>query len=186
MAVTAPEKSTHGKNAAPDEFPVPARLATSTDLKPAESQAVMNAVNPVIADAFALYTKTKNYHWHLSGRRFRDLHLLFDEHAAQILSGIDVMAERIRKVSGTTIRSISHISKLQTISDDNDEFVPPAERVRRLLRDNRHISGQIRNAIQICEDNRDFPTSNELETILDDTERRAWFLFEIDRDHDEV
>jgi starvation-inducible DNA-binding protein len=185
MTTTAQKPGTDN-NAAPDEFPVPARLATATDLKPEEAQAVMNAVNPLIADAFALYTKTKNFHWHLSGRRFRDLHLLFDEHAAEILGGIDVMAERVRKVSGTTIRSISHISRLQTIADDNDEFVSPPDMVRRLLQDNRHIAGQIRKAIQVCEDSRDFPTSNELETILDLTERRAWFLFEIDRDHDTV
>src|SRR5262245_5387417 len=102
----------------------PRELATPTDQLPEAVETVAGVVNPLIADAFALYTKTKNFHWHLSGPRFRDYHLLFDEQAEAILDSIDILAERVRRIGGTTIRSISHISRLQTIEDDNDSFVP--------------------------------------------------------------
>src|SRR5262245_49728846 len=116
-------------------FPAPRQLATSTDLKSEEVRAVAEAVNPLVADAFALYTKAKNFHWHLSGSHFRDYHLLFDEQAEAIFASIDTLAERMRRIGATTIRSISHISQLQTITDDNDTFVPPSEMMRRLLDD---------------------------------------------------
>jgi len=160
-------------------FPAPKQLATPTDLKPNEVQAVVEAVNPLIADAFALYAKTKNYHWHLSGSHFRDYHLLLDEHADAIFEAIDPMAERMRRIGGTTLRSITHISQLQTIADDNEEFVPPAEMMRRLLADNQHIAEAQRHAIEVCEENRDSVTANLLQEVLDQTERRTWFLFEI-------
>src|SRR5881275_1197985 len=102
----------------------PSVLATVTDLSPQEARAVTEAVNPLIADAFALYVRTKNFHWHLAGPRFRDYHLLFDEQAGAILESIDPLAERVRKLGGTTIRSIGHIGRLQTIKDDDDDFVP--------------------------------------------------------------
>jgi len=140
---------------------------------------VTEAVNPLIADAFALYAKTKNFHWHLSGSHFRDYHLLFDEQAEALLGSIDLLAERVRKIGGTTIRSIGHISQLQAIQDDNDDFVPPGEMVRRLLADNRHMAEQQRAAIEICDQNGDTPTGNLLQELLDQTERRIWFLFEI-------
>src|SRR5213082_1781371 len=160
-------------------FPVPKQLATLTDLTPQEAQAVTDAVNPLIADAFALYVKTKNFHWHLAGSHFRDYHLLFDEQADAIFASIDVMAERVRRVGGTTIRSISHISQLQTIPDDNDDLVAPPEMVRRLLRDNLHLAERQRAAIAVCDGNRDTPTGNLLQEILDQTERRIWFLYEV-------
>ena len=160
-------------------FPAPAQLATVTDLTTQEAQAVTEAVNPLIADAFALYVKTKNFHWHLAGSHFRDYHLLFDEHADAIFASIDIMAERVRRVGGTTIRSISHIGQLQTIDDDNTDFVPAGEMVKRLMEDNEHIAKNIRDAIEVCDKNRDSATSNELQQILDETERRKWFLFEI-------
>lgn len=160
-------------------YPAPPPLATPTDLKAEEVQAVAEAVNPIIADAFALYVKTKNFHWHLAGSHFRDYHLLFDEQAEDIFASIDILAERVRKIGGTTIRSISHISALQTIPDDNDDFVPPLEMMNRLLADNRHIAEVIRHAIDVCDENRDTPTGNLLQEILDQTERRIWFLFEI-------
>lgn len=160
-------------------FPAPKQLATPTDLKPNEAQAVVEAVNPLIADAFALYAKTKNYHWHLSGSHFRDFHLLLDEHADAIFESIDPMAERMRRIGGTTLRSITHISQLQTIADDNEEFVPPAEMMRRLLADNRHIAEAQRHAIEVCEQSRDSVTANLLQEVLDQTERRTWFLYEI-------
>jgi starvation-inducible DNA-binding protein len=160
-------------------YPPPSKLATLTDLTPEEAQAVTNAVNPLIADALALYVKTKNFHWHLYGPHFRDLHLLFDEHVEAILDSVDIMAERVRRVGGTTIRSISHVSELQTIDDDNNDVVPPMEMVRRLMEDNAHIAKSIRSAISVCDKNRDSPTGNLLQEILDQTEKRKWFLYEI-------
>src|SRR6266513_837569 len=160
-------------------FPVPKQLATLTDLTPQEAQAVTEAVNPLIADAFALYVKTKNFHWHLAGSHFRDYHLLFDEHADQIFASIDTLAERVRRVGGTTIRSISHIGQLQTIEDDNNEFVPAGEMVRRLMEDNAHLARMQREAHAVCERSRDVATASLLEAIIDESERRKWFLFEI-------
>src|SRR6184192_3679515 len=126
----------------------PSLLATVTDLSPQEARAVVEAVNPLIADAFALYVKTKNFHWHLAGSHFRDFHLLFDEQAEGILAPIDPLAERIRKLGGTTMRSIGHIAQAQTIADDNDEFVPAGEMVQRLLADKRELAAAQRAAIE--------------------------------------
>jgi starvation-inducible DNA-binding protein len=167
-------------------FPAHASLATPTDLKAKEVQAVTEAVNPLIADALALYLKTKNFHWHLAGSHFRDYHLLFDEQAEALLNSVDILAERLRKIGGTTLRSISHISQLQTISDDNDDFVPPAEMIQRLLADNRHMAEAQRAAIDVCDESRDTPTGNLLQEMLDETERRVWFLFEISQGEDHI
>src|SRR5438876_11624010 len=144
----------------------PRQLATPTDLKPEEVRAVTETVNRLIADAFALYIKTKNFHWHLAGSHFRDYHLLFDEQADAIFGSIDILAERVRRIGGTTIRSISHIGQLQTIEDDNDEFVPAGEMVRRLMQDNAHMAEMQRAAIAICDQHRDPATSNVLQEIL--------------------
>ncbi len=160
-------------------FPAQKQLATPTDLKPEEVQAVTGAVNPLIADTLALFVKTKNFHWHLSGSHFRDYHLLFDEQAEALMESVDIMAERVRRIGGTTIRSISHIAELQTIFDDNEEFVAPGQMVERLLEDNRHMAEKQRAAIAVCEKNRDTPTANILQDILDQTERRIWFLYEV-------
>lgn len=160
-------------------FPAPSQLATVTDLTPQEVQAITEALNPLIADTFALYVKTKNFHWHLSGSHFRDYHLLFDKHAEALFASIDIMAERVRRVGGTTIRSISHIGQLQTIEDDNTDFVPAGEMVKRLMEDNAHLARTMRAAHEVCEKNRDVATTSELETIIDEIERRKWFLFEI-------
>lgn len=157
----------------------PEQLLTPTDLHSDEVQAVCEAVNPLIADALALFVKTKNFHWHLSGSHFRDYHLLFDEQADSILESVDVLAERIRRIGGTTIRSISHIGQLQTIRDDNDEFVPPEQMIERLLEDNRHIAEVERTAIRTCDEHRDTPTGNLLQEVLDQTEKRIWFLYEV-------
>jgi starvation-inducible DNA-binding protein len=162
-------------------YPAPKELATPTDLKPDEVRAVVEAVNVLIADAFALYTKTKNFHWHLATSHFRDYHLLFDEHADSIFESIDPLAERVRRIGGTTIRSITHISQLQTIEDDNNDFVDSDRMIKELLNDNRHLAEMQRAAITLCEQNRDTPTSNVLQDILDQTERRIWFLWEISR-----
>jgi len=160
-------------------YPPPTQLATPTDLTPHEVRAVTEAVNPLIADAFALYVKTKNFHWHLYGPHFNEYHLLFDEQAEAIFDSIDALAERVRKIGGTTIRSVGHIAQLQTIEDDNDDLVPPERMIRRLGEDNGRMAKAIHEAMSICDKNGDAGTSNLLQDLLDKAERRKWFLFEI-------
>ena len=159
-------------------YPPPHQLATPTELSPQEVRAVAEAVNPLIADAFALYVKTKNFHWHVYGPHFNDYHHMFDEQAGDILDSIDGMAERVRKIGGATIKSVGHISNLQTIEDDNDELVSPEDMLRRLAEDNTRMAKTIHDAIILCDKNRDTATSNLLQDILDKTDRRKWFLFE--------
>jgi len=161
---------------------VPKALATATDLKPDDVRVITEAVNPLIADAFVLYVKTKNFHWHLSGPRFRDYHLLFDEHAAVIFESIDVLAERVRKIGGTTLRSIGHIGRLQMIPDDDEEYVPASQMLGRLLADNQQMAERQRAAIGVCDSHNDTPTGNILQDVLDQTERRIWFLYELTQD----
>lgn len=160
-------------------YPAPRKLAVPSDLKPDQIRAVVEAVNPLVADAFALYTKTKNFHWHVASSHFRDYHLLFDDQADDIFEAIDILAERVRRIGGTTIRSISHIGELQTIQDDDEEYVNPADMVSRLLADNLQIAAAQRKAIETCDDNKDSVTSNALQEILDKTEKRIWFLYEM-------
>jgi starvation-inducible DNA-binding protein len=159
--------------------PVPPQLATPTDLAPDAVQAVTEVINPIVADAFALYVKAKNFHWHLAGSHFRDYHLFFDEQADQLLAAIDPLAERVRRIGGTTIRSISQNSNIQTIADDNHDFVSPREMVQRLIDDNRHIAETMRAAMELCDEKRDHPTSNLRQELLDETEKRIWFLYEV-------
>lgn len=154
-------------------------LATPTNLGEEAREAISQAINPLVADAFALYVKTKNFHWHLSGPHFRDYHLLFDEQADQIFEMIDVLAERVRKLGGLTIHSIGEISKLQSIQDDNDPYVEPKEMVRRLFEDNKKYAARMLAAHKVCEDYEDVATTSILEILIDETERRAWFLYEI-------
>jgi starvation-inducible DNA-binding protein len=161
---------------------IPAQLATVTDLSQAQISAVTEALNPLIADHISLYIKTKNYHWHLSGPRFRDLHLLFEEQAEALLAAVDVMAERVRRIGGTTVRSIGHISQLRTLSDDNDDFVSPREMAHRLMEDHNQIVQNMRAAAELCDQNKDLGTTNELQELLDKAERRKWFLFEISQE----
>ena len=160
-------------------YPAPKELATPTDLKPEEARSVVEALNPLIADAFALFTKTKNYHWHVASSHFRDYHLLLDEQADSIMDSIDPLAERVRRIGGMTIRSIAHVSQLQSIADDNHDYVPPDKMIQELIKDNLHIAERQRAAIEICDKNRDTATSNALQEILDQTERRIWFLYEV-------
>ena len=155
-----------------------ASLKTPTDLKPEQAQAVIRAINPLIADAFAVYLKTKNFHWHLSGSHFRDYHLMFDEQADQLLGSTDPLAERVRKLGGTTLRSVSHISQLQTVQDNNAEFVTPLDMLSELMNDNKRLVKNQRAAHEVADENRDYATASLLETIIDETERRTWFLFE--------
>ncbi len=154
-------------------------LATPTDLTPTEVAAIAGVVNPLIADALALYVKIKNYHWHVSGPRFRDLHLLFDEQAAQVLESIDALAERLRKIGATTLRSLGHAHSLARIEDDNDDFATPARMVERLLADHAGITARVRAAIEVCEEHSDKATADALIEVLDASERRTWFLHEI-------
>lgn len=155
-----------------------AKLTTPSDLGEKARNAIAVAVNQLAADAFALFIKIKNFHWHVSGSHYRDYHLLFDEQAAQVFAMIDVLAERVRKVGATTIRSLEHIHHLQKIADDNDVFVAPKEMIKRLLRDNQDYLARMRRAHKICEDHHDVATCSILEIFIDETERRIWFLFE--------
>ena len=159
-------------------YPAPSPLATLTDLKSEEVQAITEAINPLIADTFALYTKNKNYHWHVAGSHFRDYHKLFGRQAEDMLASIDILAERVRRIGGTTIRSISHISQLQTIQDDNSDFVQAGEMARRLMEDNKHMAQMQRAAHEVCVHNHDVATASVLENLIDQSERRTWFLFE--------
>lgn len=158
---------------------VPKELATPTDLQAEAVQEVSEALNGLLADAYALYVKSKNFHWHLAGSHFRDYHLLFDEQAADIFASIDPLAERVRRIGGTTIRSIGHIGRLQSIADDDDPFVNAEEMIKRLLADNRHMAEQQRKVMELAEEKRDHPTANLLQEQLDLTEKRIWFLHEI-------
>lgn len=179
MATQTPEaKQAAARSSTIKTYPAPRQLSTPTDLDEEQVAAVTDVVNGLIADAFALYVKTKNFHWHLAGSHFRDYHLLFDEQADMLLGSLDVLAERVRRIGGTTIRSISHVSQLQSIADDNEEFVPPAQMIDRLVEDNRHMALKQREAIGICERNQDTPTANILQDLLNQTEKRIWFLFE--------
>jgi starvation-inducible DNA-binding protein len=156
-------------------------LDTPTDLPPAAAEKIAAALNPLIADAFALYLKTKNFHWHVSGRHFRDYHLLLDEQADQIFATTDALAERIRKVGGTTLRSIGHIARLQTIEDNDEAYVPPREMLRELMDDNKHVAASMRKAHDIVDELGDVASASLLENFIDETERRTWFLFEASR-----
>jgi len=156
----------------------PVQLSTPSDLDSNACQAVTQVINPLVADAFALFVKTKNYHWHMSGSHYRDYHLLLDEQATQIFNMIDILAERVRKLGGTTIHSISQISQLQNVKDDNETFVEPKEMIRRLMKDNKEYAARMRAAHQVCDDNNDIATASFLENFIDETERRTWFLYE--------
>ncbi len=156
-------------------------LDTPTDISTEGVKAISDALNGILADAFALYLKTKNFHWHVSGPHFRDYHLLLDDQSDQIFASTDVIAERVRKISGTTLRSISQVSKLQSIKDNNEDFVEPREMLRELMNDNKHIVGQRRIAHEICDKYEDVASASRLENFIDETERRTWFLFEASR-----
>jgi len=156
-------------------------LDTPTDLPEAAVRALSEKLNEILADAFALYLKTKNFHWHVSGRHFRDYHLMLDEQSDAIFATTDQLAERVRKLGGTTVRSIGQVSKLQTIKDNNESYVPPREMLRELMEDNKHVAAAMRKAHKLCDDNEDSGTAGLLETFIDETERRTWFLFEASR-----
>ena len=158
-----------------------APLKTPTDLGRQASKDIAGALNALLADMFTLYLKTKNFHWHMSGPHFRDYHLLLDEHSDQIFATTDQLAERVRKLGGITLRSIGQIAKLQTIQDNNEAYVPPREMLRELMEDNKQMAAAMRKAHKLADDNEDSGTAGLLETFIDETERRTWFLFEASR-----
>jgi starvation-inducible DNA-binding protein len=158
-----------------------APITTPTDLKPSAVKDITGAMNAVLADVLALYLKTKNFHWHMSGPHFRDYHLLLDEHANQIFAMTDPIAERIRKIGGLTIRSIGHVARLQRVLDNDAEYVEPEDMLAELREDNKTLTAGLREAHGVCEDHNDVATTSLIESWIDETERRTWFLFEVAR-----
>jgi len=161
-----------------------APLNTPTDLKPAATKDIAGALNTVLADVFALYLKTKNFHWHMSGPHFRDYHLLLDEQADQLFAMTDPLAERVRKVGGATLRSIGQISKIQRILDNDADYVEPEDMLKELREDNTTLAARLREAHNVCDEHRDIASASLIEVWIDETERRAWFLFEAGRQRD--
>jgi starvation-inducible DNA-binding protein len=165
----------------PDNHKISPDLDTPTDLPPAAVDKVSAALNVLLADAFALYLKTKNFHWHISGRHFRDYHLLLDEQSEAIFATTDQLAERVRKIGGATLKSIGQIAKLKTIKDNDEDYVPPREMLRELMEDNKHVAAAMRKAHEVCDEAGDVASASLLEVFIDETERRTWFLFEASR-----
>ena len=155
-----------------------APLATPSDIPEVGCKAIAMAVNPLVADAFALYVKTKNFHWHMTGAHYRDYHLLLDEQATEIFNMIDILAERVRKLGQPTLHSIGEIAKLQAIRDDNDIYVEPNEIMFRLMEDNKKFTRRMREAHAVCEEYNDIATTSLLENFIDESEKRTWFLYE--------
>jgi starvation-inducible DNA-binding protein len=158
-----------------------APLTTPTDLGSNVRRDITGALNALLADTFALYLKTKNFHWHVSGPHFRDYHLMFDEQADQILAATDAMAERVRKIGGTTLRSTGHIARLQRILDNDADYVTPEDMLAELAEDNRTMIAHLRAAHDLCDEENDVATASLIEVWIDEAERRAWFLFEAGR-----
>jgi len=158
-----------------------AALATPSDLGSEAVKNISGALNALLADVFALYVKTKNFHWHMSGPHFRDYHLLLDEQADQIFAMTDAIAERVRKIGRATIRSIAHIGRLQRISDNDADYVDPLDMLAELREDNRAILASMRQAHDLCDEENDVATASLLEPWIDEAERRIWFLFETGR-----
>src|SRR5438128_8474093 len=158
-----------------------APLSTRTDLSHAAVKDISAAMNAILADVFALYLKTKNFHWHVSGPHFRDYHLLLDEHAEQLFAMTDPIAERIRKIGGLTLRSIGHISRTQRVLDNDAEYVEPLDMIAELAEDNKTLAARLRETHNVCDEHRDVATASLIEVWIDETERRTWFLFEATR-----
>src|SRR6266404_2358137 len=158
-----------------------APLTTPTDLTRSATRDIAAAMNAILADVFALYLKTKNFHWHMSGPHFRDYHLLLDEYAEQLFAMTDPIAERIRKIGGLTIRSIGHISRTQRVLDNDADYVEPLDMIAELADDNKTLGARLREAHNVCDEHRDVATASLIEVWIDETERRTWFLSEIKR-----
>jgi starvation-inducible DNA-binding protein len=158
-----------------------APLETRTDLKQSATRDISAAMNVILADVFALYLKTKNFHWHMSGPHFRDYHLLLDEQADQLFAMTDPIAERVRKIGGLTLRSIGQISRTQRVLDNDAEYVEPLDMLAELADDNKTMAARLREAHNVCDEHRDVATASLIEVWIDETERRTWFLFEATR-----
>ena len=158
-----------------------APLATPTDLKSNATRDISAALNTLLADMLALYLKTKNFHWHVSGPHFRDYHLLLDEQADQIFATTDPIAERVRKIGGTTLRSTGHVARLQRIADNDADYVTPLDMLAELRDDNKQLAANMRETHDLCDEHGDVATASLLEVWIDEAERRVWFLFEAGR-----
>jgi starvation-inducible DNA-binding protein len=161
-----------------------APLATPTDLDAAATKDIAAAMNGILADVFALYLKTKNFHWHMSGPHFRDYHLLLDEQADQIYAMADPIAERVRKVGGSTLRSIGQIARMQRVLDNDADYVEPLDMLAELQGDNKELASRLRAAHNVSDEHRDIASASLIEVWIDETERRTWFLFEASRHGD--
>jgi starvation-inducible DNA-binding protein len=173
MMTTTESETLAGKQEAP--------LVVPTDLHAKATKDISGAMNAILADVFALYLKTKNFHWHLSGPHFRDYHLMFDEHGDQLFAMTDPIAERIRKIGGMTLRSIGHIARIQRVLDNDANYVQPLDMLAELCEDNLMLATRLREAHEVCDEHRDIATASLIETWIDETERRKWFLFEASR-----
>lgn len=158
-----------------------APLATPTDLEANATKDIAGALTALLADVFALYLKTKNFHWHMSGRHFRDYHLMLDDHGDQIFAMTDAIAERVRKVGGSTLRSIGHVSRLQRIPDNDADFVTPEDMLSELREDNLQLVSILRQVHETTSVHNDYATTSLIEGWIDEAERRVWFLFEATR-----
>jgi starvation-inducible DNA-binding protein len=161
-----------------------APLGTPTDLDKSATKDISGAMNAILADVFALYLKTKNFHWHLSGPHFRDYHLLLDEQGDQIFAMTDPIAERVRKLGGSTLKSIGHIARMQRVLDNDAEYVEPEDMLAELREDNKTMAARLREAHDVCDEHHDIATASLIEVWIDETERRTWFLFEASRSAD--
>jgi starvation-inducible DNA-binding protein len=161
-----------------------APLVTPSDLSASATRDIAGAMNAILADVFAIYLKTKNFHWHMSGPHFRDYHLLLDEQADQLFAMTDPIAERVRKLGAVTIRSIGQMSRMQRIADNDADYVEPSDMLAELASDSRSLSGSLRQAHNVCEEYGDVATASLIEVWLDETERRTWFLYESSRHRD--
>jgi starvation-inducible DNA-binding protein len=158
-----------------------APLDTPTDLTSKATRDISGALTILLADMFALYVKTKNFHWHMSGPHFRDYHLLLDEQGEQIFATTDAIAERVRKIGGTTLRSIGHIARLQRVLDNDADFVAPMDMLAELRDDNKQLAAHLRETHAVCDEHGDVASASLIETWIDEAERRTWFLFESTR-----
>ncbi len=163
-----------------------APLITPTDLGATASADIAGGMNAILADVFTLYLKTKNFHWHMSGPHFRDYHLLLDEQADQLYAMTDPIAERIRKTGGSTLRSIGHIARIQRIKDNDADYVDPLDMLAELREDNKTLAARLREVHDVVDEHRDIATASLIETWIDETERRTWFLFESSRRGDKT
>lgn len=157
------------------------RLTTQTDLSGNAIPEIAEALNGLVADSYALYTKTKNFHWHVSGPHFRDYHLLFDEQATEVFATVDDLAERVRKLGARTVHSIGEIARLSSIKDNDKDYVAPADMLVELMNDNKTVIKRMRVAHELADKHDDVATASILENFIDQAEKRNWFLFEASR-----